>query len=151
MNPSNYFNQIKILYWSILVALLFLLMLGVWAVGHLGGIWTIPAADKETFKTILILLSLMAIPAGYKFHQKRISHLNPELSLIDKLKNYRTSFFINIVSLEALAIIALTGYLFTADYVFLIIFGLLFVAFAINMPSKKRIEQELDQEQDNPV
>ena len=149
MNASNYLSQIKILYWSILMALVFMLVLGVWAVAHLGAIWSVPASDKETFKTILILLSLLAIPAGYKFHQKRISHLNPELSFPDKLKNYRSSFFIKIVSLEALAIIALTGYLFTADYVFLIIFGLLFVAFAINMPSKKRIELEL--EQDNPI
>lgn len=149
MNPSHYFTQIKMLYWSILMALLFMFVLGIWTVGRLGAIWTIPASDKETFKTILILLSLMAIPAGYKFHQKRISHLNPELLLKDKVRIYRNSFFIKIVTLEALAIIALTGYLFTVDYIFLIIFGLLLAAFAINMPSNKRIEQEL--EQDSPI
>lgn len=66
------------------------------------------------------------------------------MPLNNKLLKYRNSYFIKIVTLEALAIIALIGHLISADKSFAIIFGLLFVAYMLNMPRWQNIMKEID-------
>lgn len=114
-----------------------------------GKVWAWSVVSKETFKSVIVILSLMGIPAGYAFHKKWISHLSSGLSVSEKLRQYRISFFIKIVTLEALAIIALTGYLFSADVVFLLIFGLLFLAFVLNTPNRSRVMNDLEANQES--
>lgn len=152
IHRSPYLKQITLIYWGVFALLVLFFFISLFVVGRLGAVGTISANDKETFKTIIVILALLGIPAGFSFHQKRITHLPEEFPLDKKLKYYRNSFFIKIVTLEALAIISLTGYMITTDVVFLLIFGLLFVAFVLNIPTKSRVMGELEPHRDeNPV
>lgn len=152
IHRSPYYKQIAFIYWAVFALLLILFLISLFVVMCFGAVGAVSVNDKETFKTIIVILALLGIPAGFTFHQKRIAHLPQELPLDKKLKYYRNSFFIKIVTLEALAIIALTGYMVTSDVVFLLIFGLLFVAFVLNIPAKSRVMRELEphQEEENP-
>jgi ferric iron reductase protein FhuF len=106
--------------------------------------WTL--AQKENFKAVILILSLGGIPASYFFHTKKIKHLNQELSFDEKLMQYKSSFFIKIVTLEALAVLGLIGYMLTADNTFIYVFALLFLAYLINRPTLHSISNEIEPE-----
>lgn len=144
MNESIYIRQIKFIYRIIFIALVIMCLISLFLVTRLGVVWDVSYLDIEIFKTVIVILALLGIPAVYKFHKNWITHLSANLLLEEKLKKYRNSFFIMITTLEALSIIALTGYLFSADAVFLLIFGLFFVAFIINAPSESHIMRDLE-------
>ncbi len=149
MERSTYLKQIILIFWIIFIAMLLMFAISIIVVAIYGKVWAWSVVSKETFKSVIVILSLMGIPAGYAFHKKWISHLSSGLSVSEKLRQYRISFFIKIVTLEALAIIALTGYLFSADVVFLLIFGLLFLAFVLNTPNRSRVMNDLEANQES--
>lgn len=149
MERSTYLKQIILIFWIIFIAMLFMFAISIIVVSIYGKVWAWSVGSKETFKSVIVILSLMGIPAGYAFHKKWISHLPSGLSIDEKLRQYWISFFIKIVTLEALAIIALTGYLFSADFVFLLIFGLLFLAFVLNTPNRSRVMNDLEANQES--
>lgn len=126
-----------------------MLAVSIYVLSKYGNVWDWSVNEKETFKSVIIVLALLGIPAGFAFHKKRISRLPAGLLLDKKLKEYRVSFFVKIVTIEALSIIALTGYLFSADVVFLIIFGLLFVVYLLNIPTKMRVFSGLQTDDEN--
>ncbi len=104
----------------------------------------LPKNNAETLKSIIVILALIGMPAGYSFNKRRLKKIPGELLLIEKLKIYRSSFFIKIVFVEALAILTLTGYLITSDNVFLLIFGLFFMVYLLNTPNKEKITSEIE-------
>lgn len=143
MLQSSVLKQIQIIYWVIFTALFFMFGISIYVLAKFGSVWDWAINDIEIFKSVIVVLALFGIPAGYAFHKKRMSHLPNELAFEEKLKQYRISFFIKIVTLEALSIIALTGFLFSGDVAFLIIFGLLFITYLLNIPTKARVLEEL--------
>jgi len=152
MQHSSNLKQIQIIYWAIFAALLLMFGVSIFVLSDFGSVWDFSVNEKEIFKTGIVIIALFGIPAGYAFHKKKMSHLPTDLAIEEKLKAYKTSFFIKIVTLESLGIIALTGYLFSADVVFLFIFGLLFITYLLNIPTKVRVMDELNpNEEDNSL
>jgi len=104
--------------------------------------------QRENLKSVILILSLGGIPASYFFHSKKIKHLNPDLPLQLKINQYKTSFLIKIITLEALSVLGILSYMLTADNTFLYIFALLFLAYLINRPTQNGIIEEI--ESNNP-
>ncbi len=144
MNGSIYIKQIVAIFWIILVALVIMFTVTVYFSITYGPMLGLPKNNAETLKSIIVILALIGVPAGYSFHKRRLKKIPGELPLIEKLKIYRNSFFIKIVFVEALAILTLTGYLITSDNVFLLIFGLFFMVYLLNTPNKEKITSEIE-------
>ncbi|MBZ4676253.1 MAG: hypothetical protein JG782_872 [Anaerophaga sp.] len=146
MNTNKILRQIKLLFWTILAAMLVMMIIALLVVRQMGPVveWTI--SQKENFKAMILILSLGGIPASYFFHTKKIKHLNQELSFDEKLMQFKSSFFIKIVTLEALAVLGLIGYMLTADNTFIYVFALLFLAYLINRPTLHNISNEIEPE-----
>ncbi|WP_016775965.1 hypothetical protein [Anaerophaga thermohalophila] len=146
MNTNKILRQIKFLFWTILAAMVVMMIIALLVVKEMGAVieWTL--AQKENFKAVILILSLGGIPASYFFHTKKIKHLNQELSFDEKLMQYKSSFFIKIVTLEALAVLGLIGYMLTADNTFIYVFALLFLAYLINRPTLHSISNEIEPE-----
>ncbi|MGQ1890278.1 hypothetical protein ACT29H_07525 [Thermophagus sp. OGC60D27] len=147
MEANKILKQIKIIFWSILSGLIFLLLTSLIVVNKIG-----PAADwslafKENFKAVILLLSLVGIPASYFFHSQKVKHINAELPFDKQLLQFKTSFFIKLVTIESLAFLGLIGYMLTADFTFIYVFALLFLAYLINRPSRYSIIKEINPEQ----
>lgn len=143
MEANTVFKQIKFLFWSILVALLIMLLVALVVVNKIGPVVEWNLTFKENFKTVILLLSLGGIPASYIFHSKKVKHIDQDLPFVNQLQQFKRSFFIKIVTLEALALLGLIGYMLTADFTFIYVFGLLFLAYLINRPTRYSIEKEI--------
>jgi hypothetical protein len=146
MTTNKILRQIKFLFWAILAAMLLMMIIALLVVKKMGPVIDWSITQKENFKAMILILSLGGIPASYFFHSKKIQHLNQALSFDEKLIQFKTSFFIKIVTLEALAILGLIGYMLTADNTFMYVFALLFLAYLINRPTFHSISQEIEPE-----
>ncbi len=144
MHSDRIIKQIRLLYWAIFGSLLAMLLTILFIVHTFGPITDWALSQREMLKSVILILSLTGIPASYFFHTKKVNHIPRELDLSDKLKQFRTSFFIKIATLEALGFLAILSYLVTADQTFIYIFALLFIAYFINVPSKRSIFNELE-------
>lgn len=147
MQSEKIIRQIRLLFWGILLAMVAMFFIAFFAVKNIGPVidWTL--TQKENLKSVILILALAGIPASYIFHSKKIRHINVELPFEEKLKQFRSSFFIKIVTLEALSILGLIGYMLTADNTFLYVFALLFLAYLINRPTKNSISSEIEPEE----
>ncbi|ASB49646.1 hypothetical protein [Alkalitalea saponilacus] len=144
MEKPNYLKQILLFYWFIFAALLVFAFIAISLGSKVSGVLDWSLQDVETLKSVIIILALGGIPAGFIFHNKKIKKLPQEMDMDNRIKQYRNSFFIKIVTFEALGIISLIGYLVSGDFAFVMIFALLFVAFLLNIPIKERIINELE-------
>ncbi|PWD99923.1 hypothetical protein [Marinilabilia rubra] len=147
MHTHKIIRQIRFLFWGILLAMAAMFFIALFTVKNIGPVieWTL--VQKENFKSVILILALGGIPASYFFHSKKIKHIDSELPFEEKLKQFKSSFFIKIVTLEALAILGLIGYMLTADNTFLYVFALLFLAYLINRPTKNNITNEIEPEE----
>ncbi len=146
MQTNRVVRQIKLIFWAIWVALLAALITILIMRSAFGALIDYSLSQREMLKSVILILSLGGIPASYFFHSKKIKHIPRSMPMIEKLKQFRTSFFIKLATLEALAFLALLGHLLTADFTFIYVFTLLFIAYSINMPSKRSIFNELEKD-----
>jgi hypothetical protein len=147
METEKTIRQIIIIYWAIWGT-----MMVMFAVAIVAAKITVPiidwtASQRETLKSVIIILSLGGIPASYFFHNQKIKHIPTDKPLGEKIRQFKTSFFIKIATLESLAILGLLGYMLSLDTAFLYIFGLLFLAYIINRPTKRNIFAEFESEE----
>lgn len=147
MQTEKIIRQIRILFWVILSAMAVMFLIALFIVKNLGPVieWTL--TQKENFKSVILILALGGIPASYFFHSKKVKHIRSDLPFEEKLRQFKNSFFIKIVTLEALSVLGLIGYMLTADNTFLYVFALLFIAYLINRPTKSNIINEIEPEE----
>lgn len=104
--------------------------------------WTL--SQRENLKSVILILSLGGIPASYFFHSQKVKHIISDLPMQTKINQFKISFLIKIITLEALAVLGILSFMITADNTFLYIFSLLFVAYLINRPTKNSIIEEIE-------
>ncbi|NPA35343.1 MAG: hypothetical protein GXO47_00685 [Chlorobi bacterium] len=144
MRPETVYQQIKILYMVIFAGLVMFGVAAYYFVTSKGNISLIDQSTQATVQTLLIILVFVGIPVSYMFHKKNTSHIDPELSLTDKLLRFRKSLFIKLITLEGLAMFSLIGYIVSGTESDLYIYLIILVVFMINYPGKQTIKQELN-------
>jgi hypothetical protein len=147
MRPETIFKQIQILYYVILFGLFVFGSAAYYFVLKTGGVMLIDPSMERTIYTILIILVFVGIPVSYVFHKKSVAHIDPELSLSDKLVKYRKVLFIKLVTLEGLAMFSLIGYIVAGKISYLLMYIILVVVYLISYPGKKNISEELQLEE----
>jgi hypothetical protein len=144
MKQDKTIRQIRIIFWALLTAMATMLFIAVVTVKNIGPVMDWGLSQKENLKSIILILALGGIPASYFFHSKKVKHIPSELSMKQKLRHFKRSFFIKLVTLEALSVLGLIAYMLTADTTFLYVFALLFLAYILNRPTSNNIFNELD-------
>lgn len=143
MQP-DYFKQIRWIYWIIFAFLVLFAAITILLAPMFIGIIEWTTNEIETFKTIIILLALAGIPAAFILHSKRVKRISSVLPFHDQIRRYKAGFFIKIITIEALAVLSLIGYLVTFEKTFLYMFALLFVAYLLTIPIASKIAEELE-------
>ena len=146
MRPETIFKQIQILYYVILLGLAVFGMAAYYFVSKTGNAMLIDLSLERSIYTILIILVFVGIPVSYVFHKKSVAHIDPELSLSDKLVKYRKVLFIKLITLEGLAMFSLIGYIIAGAKPYLLMYIILVVVYLISYPGKKTIGEELQLE-----
>jgi hypothetical protein len=146
MRPETIFKQIQILYYVILLGLAVFGMAAYYFVSKTGNVMLIDPSLERSIYTILIILVFVGIPVSYVFHKKSVAHIDPELSLSDKLVKYRKVLFIKLITLEGLAMFSLIGYIIAGAKPYLLMYIILVVVYLISYPGKKTIGEELQLE-----
>jgi len=146
MKPETIFKQIQILYYVILFGLAVFGLAAYYFVYKTGSVMLIEPSLEQTIYTILIILVFVGIPVSYVFHKKSVAHIDPELSLIDKLVKYRKVLFIKLVTLEGLAMFSIIGYIVAGTKPYLLMYIILVIVYLISYPGKKNISEELQLE-----
>jgi hypothetical protein len=146
MRPETIFKQIQILYYVILLGLAVFGMAAYYFVSKTGNVMLIEPSLERSIYTILIILVFVGIPVSYVFHKKSVAHIDPELSLSDKLVKYRKVLFIKLITLEGLAMFSLIGYIIAGAKPYLLMYIILVVVYLISYPGKKTIGEELQLE-----
>lgn len=142
MNKS--IKQVKIIFWALLIIMLIMAAMALYITRQMGPIMDWSLSQKENLKSIILILALGGIPASYIFHSKKVKHINPELPMAQKVNQFKISYLIKIITLEALSVLGIISYMITADNTFLYIFALLLVAYIINRPTKHGITEEIE-------
>lgn len=143
MQP-DYFKQIRWIYWIIFAFLVLFAAITILLAPMFIGIIEWTTNEIEAFKTIIILLALAGIPAAFILHSKRVKRISSALPFHDQIRQYKAGFFIKIITIEALAVLTLIGYLVTFQITFLYMFALLFVAYLLTIPIASKIAEELE-------
>ena len=146
MRPETIFKQIQILYYVILLGLAVFGLAAYYFVLKTGNAMLIDPSLERTIYTILIILVFVGIPVSYVFHKKSVAHIDPELSLSDKLVKYRKVLFIKLITLEGLAMFSLIGYIIAGTKPYLLMYIILVIVYLISYPGKKNIADELQLE-----
>jgi hypothetical protein len=137
-------TQIKIIFWSLFSIMIIMLIIAYFTIKATGPLLDWSLSQRENLKSIILILSLGGIPASYFFHSKKVKHILSEWPMQTKINQFKISFLIKIVTIEALAVLGILSFMITADNTFLYIFSLLFVAYLINRPTKNSIIEEIE-------
>ncbi len=143
MKPKTVYKQIQLLYLAILIGLLFIGVAAYYFVSANGNMMLIDASMERTVYSILIIMVFVGIPVSYIFHKKSSTHIDPELSLSDKLIKYRKSLFVKLITIEGLSMFSLIGYIVAGTKTYLYIYLILLIVYVISYPWKTIIRQEL--------
>jgi len=144
MKPHQIFRQIKFLFFTIAVVLLIFGAIAFFYVTLHGKAYDVSMSYESNLRSLLLILALVGIPASYMFHSRKVKHIDRDLESAQKLLQYRTAFFIKIITLEGLSLLSLLAYITTAQLNYLSIFGILYLALLISFPRKNAILNDLE-------
>ena len=112
-----------------------------------GQVYQLNQEGEQNLKSLIIILALAGIPASYMFHNRKVKHINSELSTMQKLSQYRMAYFVKVMTLEGISLLSLLGYLIIGDVNQIMVFGLVYLFLVLNFPKKSNILEELNIDQ----
>ncbi len=145
MQPElkSQFKTLNLIYIAILISMSIAAIASVFIVFKLGQLPIFNADNQAVIKSIVVIALLAGIPVSHIFFFKKIKHIDNSISLLSKIRMYRSAFIVRIAMLEGIGILASIGYLVSADKSFLYMFGVVFILFIIHAPTKNRISNDL--------
>lgn len=137
-------RSLQLIYWAIFAGLVgfAVLAVGLGPKFAAGGI--LDSGQLELLKSVIILLALAGIPAGFVFHNRKVRRIPHEWDWTAKMRMYRNSFLFKVAVLDSLGFLALIGFLLSANTAFLYIWALILVTFLLNVPTYSKVLLELD-------
>ena len=141
-------KQLKKLFY-ILFTITIIFSLVVLLIVHRNGAWmTFNKQFQFIIENITYLLILIGIPGIYYIHQKNLKAIESMDSSEEKLKHYKTSFFIKIMIAESLIFISCILFLLQGTLNFLIIIAISLIYLLLNIPTFSKLASELHLNED---
>lgn len=134
-NPRLAFRILRVIFYSLNTGLLILLMAGV----YLNGMEIPGFRDELNVLTIVNLLLLGAIPAGYAISNRRMEAIDPATPFSRKFEQFQTAMIIRWAMIEGTAIFAIVGLILLQDAKQLVIFVLCVVVLSMNSVTRERV------------
>jgi small-conductance mechanosensitive channel len=98
---------------------------------------------RRMLQIIIPLFAIVSIVTGAGLFKKKIQPMRELGSLSDKLIAYRGLLIMFYALLEAPALLAITGYLLTGNYLFLAVVAFVFFLFVLHKPSSGKVIDDL--------
>jgi hypothetical protein len=147
MTPQKALKQIRLIYFIVTILLALFAILSFAFITVNGQVYQLDQAGEQNLKSLIIILALAGIPASYMFHNRKVKHINSELSTMQKLSQYRMAYFVKVMTLEGISLLSLLGYLIIGDVNQIMVFGLVYLFLVLNFPKKSNILEELNIDQ----
>lgn len=147
MTPQKALKQIRLIYFIVTILLALFAILSFAFITVNGQVYQLDQAGEQNLKSLIIILALAGIPASYIFHNRKVKHINSELSTMQKLSQYRMAYFVKVMTLEGISLLSLLGYLIIGDVNQIMVFGLVYLFLVLNFPKKSNILEELNIDQ----
>lgn len=99
---------------------------------------------ENIFLPMAVILALVCIVAGNKIFKNRTQNsADQEQPLAARFSDYRAVSILRWAMLEGPCLFAIISFMLTANYLFLLIAGLLLVVFGSSYPSKNKVSAQL--------
>ncbi len=138
------FKTLNLIYVAILASLSIAAIFSVIMVFKSGAMPVFGTGDNDLIKSIVIIALLVGIPVSHIFFYKKVKHIDKSLPVLQKMAMYQTAFIVRVSMLEGIGLLALIGYLISADKSFLYMFGVIFILFIIHAPTRNKLSSDLD-------
>lgn len=104
-----------------------------------------------SLESLMILINLATIPFSMKYSAIRLKKINEIINTKDKFEEYRKLYFLRITILSLVLIFNFILFSLLQKSSCLIFSGLIYIISMFCYPSKNRIENELELEQDQDI
>jgi cobalamin biosynthesis protein CobD/CbiB len=141
---SNYIKTLQILFKALLLGpLLFIaIVIVLFATGAL--IPGITGATANIFLYVVIVVAVLATTMSYKLFSQKLEEAKQQNDLTNKLDGYRAAFILQLALCEGPALFSVICYFLTENKMLLVVLLFLVLNFARLYPTKTKIVQQLE-------
>jgi F0F1-type ATP synthase membrane subunit c/vacuolar-type H+-ATPase subunit K len=133
-NPKQAYRALKLIFYALNTGLLVFFLVGIFLNGM-----TIPEfSDRVDILTIINVLMLAAIPAGYSISTRKMAAIEPKDSFARKFEQFQTAMIIRWAMIEGVALLSLVGFIILQDAKQLILFVFCVLALSMNTVTREK-------------
>lgn len=133
--PRIAYRILKLIYYSLNAGLLVFFMIGIF----LNDMQIPGFKDEIEILTVVSILLLGSIPAGYMISGKKIEAIDPAESFPKKFEQFQSAMIIRWAMIEGTALFSIVGLILIGDAKQLVIFILCIIVLSMNSVSKEKV------------
>jgi len=136
--PRHAFRALKLIFYALNTGLLVFFFVGI----YLNGM-TIPEFKAEVdVLTIVNVLMLGAIPAGYMVSSRKMASIEPGEPFARKMGQFQSAMIIRWAMIEGVALLSIVGFILLQDAKQLVLFILCVLVLSMNTVTKERVVRQ---------
>lgn len=135
LQPRMAYRTIRIIFYSLNTGLLIFFMVGV----YLNGMQIPAFQDEIDILTIVNILLLGSIPAGYVISSRKMEAIDPADSFPRKFEQFQTAIIIRWAMIEGTALFSIVGLILLQDSKQLVIFVICILVLSMNTITKEKL------------
>jgi len=133
--PRIAYRTLRIIFYSLNTGLLVFFMVGV----YLNGMELPPFRDEIDMLTVVNLLLLVSIPAGYMISGRRLEAIKSKDPFPRKFEQFQTAMIIRWAMIEGTALLSIVGLILLQDAKQLVIFVLCILVLSLNTVTRDKV------------
>lgn len=133
--PRQAFRMLKVIFYSLNTGLLIFFMVGI----YLNGMQIPSFHDEIEILTIVNILLLGSIPAGYSISSRKMDAIDPAAPISRKFEQFQTAIVIRWAMIEGTALFSLVGLILLQDAKQLILFVICILVLSMNTITKEKV------------
>ena len=134
-HPRIAYRTLRVIFYALNTGLLAFFMVGI----YLNGMQIPTFQSKIDILTIVNILLLVSIPAGYTISNRKMEAIDPGETFSKKFELYQTAMIIRWAMIEGTALFSIVGLILLRDANQLIIFLICILAMSMNSISKEKV------------
>ncbi len=134
-HPRQAYRTLRIIFYSLNTGLLIFFIVGV----YLNGMAIPDFKDKVDILTIVNVLLLGSIPAGYMISNRKMAAIEPGDPFSRKFEQFQSAMIIRWAMIEGAALFSIVGLILLKDAKQLVIFILCIVVLSLNTITKEKV------------
>jgi hypothetical protein len=135
LHPKVAYRTLRLIFYSLNTGLLLFFMVAV----YLNGMQVPSFHDELDILTIVNLLLLGAIPAGYMISNRKMDAIDPMEPFAKKFEQYQTAMIIRWALIEGTAFLSIVGLILLQDAKQLVLFVLCILVLSMNTVTKDKL------------